>query len=284
MSSSHAHGARLNKWIRRIYGGRSAALAAAFLLALALAGTAMAQSATVMTDQSDYAPGTIVTITGSGWQPGETVTLRFVESPLIDTHHDLTAVADANGDIFNNQFSPDAHDANITFTLTASGSVSGFQAQTTFTDTTHIQNNGASVGVQSPAAVVPGGTATFTVQVTFNGNASSGSTGCTVALSITTTLPTGASASFSPSSLTGTSSSTLSATLTISTTGATPAGATPFTVQAQGTGGATNDCTSADTQSGTGSLVVSSPTVRRKGQTIVATLLPTDRHILAALQ
>ena len=113
---------------------RALAFAAALLLALALQGIAMAQTATVMTDQSDYAPGTIVTITGSGWQPGETVTLSFVESPLIDTHPDLTAVADANGNIFNNQFSPDSHDIDITFTLTATGGTSGLQAQTTFTD------------------------------------------------------------------------------------------------------------------------------------------------------
>ena len=134
MSSSHTHGARLNRWSRGIYCRRSAALAAALLLALTLAGTAAAQSATVMTDQADYAPGTIVTITGSGWQPGETVTLSFVESPLLDTHPDLTAVADPSGNIFNNQFSPDSHDINITFTLTATGGTSGLQAQTTFTD------------------------------------------------------------------------------------------------------------------------------------------------------
>jgi hypothetical protein len=75
-----------------------------------------------------------VTITGTGWQPGETVTLSFVESPLIDTHPDLYATADANGNIFNNQFSPDQHDLNISFTLTATGQTSGLVAQTTFTD------------------------------------------------------------------------------------------------------------------------------------------------------
>ncbi len=113
---------------------RASQLVLGLLLALALQGMAMAQSATVMTDQADYAPGTIVTITGSGWQPGETVTLQLVESPLIDTHPDMTAVADENGNIFNSQFSPDSHDVDITFTLTATGGTSGLQAQTTFTD------------------------------------------------------------------------------------------------------------------------------------------------------
>lgn len=113
---------------------RALQIALALFLALALQGAAAAQFATVMTDQADYAPGTIVTVTGSGWQPGETVTLSFVESPLIDTHPDLYAVADASGNIFNNQFSPDSHDIDITFTLTATGGTSGLQAQTTFTD------------------------------------------------------------------------------------------------------------------------------------------------------
>jgi hypothetical protein len=131
-----------------------ASFAAAFLLVLALGGTAMAQSAaTVMTDQSDYAPGTIVTITGSGWQPGETVTLQFVESPLIDTHPDLTAIADANGNIFNNQFSPDSHDINITFTLTATGNTSGLQAQTTFTDASQTTVSGSVVDDVTGAGV-----------------------------------------------------------------------------------------------------------------------------------
>ena len=45
--------------------------------------------ATVKTDAADYPPGTTVNITGSGWQPGETVTLTLVESPLFDTHETL---------------------------------------------------------------------------------------------------------------------------------------------------------------------------------------------------
>src|SRR6059058_3307853 len=80
--------------------------------------------ATVKTDAADYPPGSIVTITGTGWQPGETVTLTLVESPLIDTHPTMTAVADAFGNISNNQFSPDVHDLDIRFYLTATGSQS----------------------------------------------------------------------------------------------------------------------------------------------------------------
>jgi hypothetical protein len=253
-------------------------LALGLLVALALQGVAMAQTATVITDKADYAPGTIVTITGSGWQPGETVTLSFVESPLIDTHPDLYATADANGNILNNQFSPDSHDADITFTLTATGGSSGLQAQTVFTDATSLKS--VSVGTQAPASIPPGSSATYTITVVFAGNGS-----CTVALSITTALPTGATASFSPNTLTGVASNPeLTSTLTINTTGATPAATTSFTVQAKGTGGTGNDCTNADVQTATGSLVVSSPSVRRKGQTIIASLLPEERYSILMLQ
>src|SRR5438132_8537639 len=53
--------------------------------------------ATVKTDAADYPPGSIVTITGTGWQPGETATPTLEESPLVDTHGPFTTVADGNG-------------------------------------------------------------------------------------------------------------------------------------------------------------------------------------------
>lgn len=257
---------------------RAAQLTLGLLLALASQRAAVAQTATVITDQADYAPGTIVTITGSGWQPGETVTLNLVETPLIDTHPDLYATADANGDIFNNQFSPDSYDGDISFTLTATGGTSGLQARTTFTDSTSLKT--VAVGTQTPASIPSGGSATYTVTVGFAGNGS-----CTVALSITTALPTGVTASFSPSTLTGVASNPdLTSTLTITTTGSTPAGTSPFTVRAQGTGGVGNDCTSAASATGTGSLVISSPSVRRKGQTIVASLFAEERYSLVLMR
>src|SRR5438876_11010937 len=90
--------------------------------------------ATVKTDAADYPPGTTVNITGSGWQPGETVALTLVESPLIDTHGPFPAVADGNGNISDSSFVTDLHDVNVKFALTAVGSASKWQAQNTFTD------------------------------------------------------------------------------------------------------------------------------------------------------
>ena len=194
--------------------------------------------ATVKTDKSDYAPGEIVTITGSGWQPGETVSLTLVESPLYDSHGPFTAVADSTGKISNTQFSPDEHDIRIRFYLTAVGSVSGIQAQNTFTDAVSI--GGVSVtGAQTPNPVAPGGSVTYgttaatSVDVNFNGTGAA----CTATLTVTAGLPTGATANFNPSSVSAAGNTDQFSLLTVTTTAATPPGSFSLTVQAAGSGG-----------------------------------------------
>jgi N-acetylneuraminic acid mutarotase len=64
--------------------------------------------ATVKTDKSDYAPGNTVTITGSGWVPGESVTLLLRESPEFDEHQLVSVTADENGDIVSARAADDA--------------------------------------------------------------------------------------------------------------------------------------------------------------------------------
>src|SRR5712692_2831113 len=65
--------------------------------------------ATVQTRKAEYTPGQTVIITGSGWQPGEMVSLSLHEdvNPPFHADRTLTAVADSSGNIFNNQFSPE---------------------------------------------------------------------------------------------------------------------------------------------------------------------------------
>ena len=222
---------------------RASQFALGLLLALGLQGMAMAQSATVMTDKADYAPGTIVTITGSGWQPGETVTLTFVESPLLDTHPDLTAIADANGNIFNNQFSPDSHDVDITFTLTATGGTSGLQAQTTFTDAITLDSVVVGSQVNTVTTGIAGG-ASYAVCINYHGSNSP------ISFSVSG-LPSGVTGSFVPT-VTGNNPPTCpttATTLTLTTTAAVAAGTYTFTVQATGGGTVTS----------TGTLLVAGP-------------------------
>ena len=55
--------------------------------------------ATIRTDKDDYAPGELALITGTGWQPGETVRLRFQEDPAVHDDYVIDVVADAQGNL-----------------------------------------------------------------------------------------------------------------------------------------------------------------------------------------
>ena len=93
--------------------------------------------ATVTTDKDDYAPGEYVIITGSGWYPGETVLLHLDETPKPVTclnPHNLSATADANGNIYNNLFLIRESHLGVAFLLTATGQTSGLIATRNFTD------------------------------------------------------------------------------------------------------------------------------------------------------
>ena len=66
--------------------------------------------ATIKTDTDDYAPGQLAEITGSGWQPGEKVTLVFQEDPAVHEDYVLKVTADSDGNISWNQWAPEGHD------------------------------------------------------------------------------------------------------------------------------------------------------------------------------
>ncbi len=94
------------------------------------------------------------------------------------------------------------------------------------------------------------GSATFLVTVNKNGPMGTG-TAFSASLSLTTSLPAGASASFSPSTVSLTNGmSSATSTLTITTTAATPSGTFAFTVRATNTAG------SGDFSDGSGSLLI----------------------------
>jgi len=179
----------------------------------------------VKTDYTDYAPGTPVVITGGGWVPNETVVLTFQENPQIDTPPPITVTADANGNIYNNQFSPDDQDAGVTFFLTATGSVS--QAMTSFADAAKIGSVTASP--TNPPGINPGNQQVY--QVTVFRAGTTGSNGAFTATITVSGLPSGATAAplginFQNSDLQE------SGNLVISTTSAVAAGTYPLTITA----------------------------------------------------
>jgi hypothetical protein len=106
----------------------SAATGSAFLIS-------SSGNAAITTDKTDYHPGETVVISGSGFQPGETVDFLMHVEPLTSPDTVLTpSVADANGNFVNTTFVVRRSDANVTLTLTATGESSGLIAQTIFTD------------------------------------------------------------------------------------------------------------------------------------------------------
>jgi len=189
--------------------------------------------ATVNTDKDDYQPGDSVIVTGTGWQPGETVSLLFHEDvdPPIHPDKTFTAVADSDGRIVNRDYLIDDEDLNVRFTLQATGLSSGKTAQATFTDAVSFQ--GITAGAQTPDPIAPGGSATYGVTVQFNGN---NTPTCSVSLSVSG-LPTGAAGSFSPNPVLSPGGADQNTTLTITTNaGTTPVGTTTATITGVGTG------------------------------------------------
>ncbi|WP_166637240.1 HYR domain-containing protein, partial [Algoriphagus boseongensis] len=153
--------------------GKTLFLTLTILLSAIGIGEAFGQ-ATVTTDKLDYSPGEYVTITGSGWKPGETIVLHFDEEPKLATcllSHDLTATADASGNFSNSQFLVKENHLGVTFTLTATGQTSGLIATTVFTDG-RAEISAASPTPFSPNQASSAGVKDVTTITAFNNNGS----------------------------------------------------------------------------------------------------------------
>jgi hypothetical protein len=93
--------------------------------------------ATVRTDKPDYVPGEYVQVSGTGWQPGEKVTLWFqqrMDEPTRILPDTSFVFADGNGAILDDRFLITAEDFGVSFLLTAYGETSGQVAEVIFRD------------------------------------------------------------------------------------------------------------------------------------------------------
>jgi hypothetical protein len=148
---------------------------------LAFGGTAMAlvtdtsgntsgttaPAPTIQSDKADYAPGELVTLTGSGWQPGESVHINVNDDQgktwSYDSNPDVTA--DANGNISHSFNLPNWFVA--TYSVKATGS-SGAVATSSFTDADPTTTTLTSS--PNPSNVGESVTFTATVKLTSNNN------------------------------------------------------------------------------------------------------------------
>jgi hypothetical protein len=86
---------------------------------------------TITTDQQDYAPGSVVTITGSGWPAGDAVSVFTDDSDNNSWSQTDQVTTDASGDFTDRVTLPLMFIAN--YTVTASDA-NGLSATTSFTD------------------------------------------------------------------------------------------------------------------------------------------------------
>ena len=123
---------------------------------------AQAQShPTLASDKRDYIPGDIVNLAGSGFKPGELVTIVMSVNPITHADVTLTSVADANGNFKNSDYLVQKTDLGVTFHVQAVGSFGDTAPQLTFTDTI-----GAPTSIGTGARSSTGSVGTFATTVT----------------------------------------------------------------------------------------------------------------------
>jgi hypothetical protein len=86
---------------------------------------------TIQSDKADYAPGELVTLTGSGWQAGESVNIVVNDDVGQSWNRNVNVIADPSGNISDSFNLPNWFVA--TYSVTATGAQSGV-ATTSFTD------------------------------------------------------------------------------------------------------------------------------------------------------
>jgi len=116
---------------------------------------------TIKSDQEDYAPGATVVLNGSGWQPGEAVTIVVNDDGLSEEpwRREVVVTADTDGYIQDSFELPPYFVAN--YYVTATGESSG-TATTTFTDAVNTTTSLTSSANPSTS----GQSVTFTATVT----------------------------------------------------------------------------------------------------------------------
>ncbi len=188
-----------------------------------------ASTAIIWTNQTEYYPGSTVTIYGSGFAPSSVITVSVTRPDgVIDTWNSIKT--DQMGGFITTY----VLSVGIEATYYVSATDGTNKATTTFADNYSILT--LTVGPQSPSPIDPPGTATYSISSTWTG--SGFSTFVTLStISWSPVLPTGLTFYFTPATL---NHLTTISTLKVMTSGSTPSGNYTFTVHATGTAGTEN--------------------------------------------
>jgi hypothetical protein len=149
----------------------------------AVAGTAMAltsdpsgdtsgttaASPTITSDKADYAPGELVTLTGSNWTPGESVNVVVNDDVGQTWNRNVNVTADASGNISDSFNLPDWFVA--TYSVKATGA-SGAVVTSSFTDA--VPSTTAVTSSKNPSSLNE--SVTFRAKVTYSTTGAGGHT------------------------------------------------------------------------------------------------------------
>ncbi|MGE5179821.1 MAG: HYR domain-containing protein, partial [Bacteroidota bacterium] len=201
------------------------------LTLLAMIAPVPARAQDVMTDYPDYYPGDVVVMTGTGWWPGERISLRLDQHPTLHDPFVFYATADSTGAFRNSDYIVQDQDLGTSFDLTATGLSSGLVATTFFTDSPKVGS--VSVGAQT-GTLCGGSSNSATYEVTVTRGSGGGSSGSfTARLSLAGDSRPGITAVFSPLFLSFSPGQTSrTAIMTITTDSSTPTGSWGFYVMA----------------------------------------------------
>ena len=89
------------------------------------------REALIQTDRAWYAAGEVIIVTGSGFDAGEAVSLVLHAEPGLQEDQKITVIADAFGNIWDNQLMQEVSMKGVTYYLTAKGESSGLTTQAT---------------------------------------------------------------------------------------------------------------------------------------------------------
>jgi len=151
----------------RVLRTLAAALVALVVLGIFVVGSGADTVPTITSDASDYAPGSLATLTGAGWGAGEEVQVVITGSDGV-VYQDSSVTADEGGG-FVVLFQLPEQEVPY-FEVVATGS-SGASATTAFSDGRFIDPNavklnGVTLDALSPAEVTTTPGATLTAEVT----------------------------------------------------------------------------------------------------------------------
>ena len=223
---------------------------------VALATASTPSGAEFTTDKDDYMPGDTLRLSGTGWQPGDSLDIHLDEEPQNHAPLDWMVGVDENGRFQDSSYIVQESDLGVTFALTATSRATGETTTANFTD-----GQPQTVTLTPTSRSVPPGTnADYDVAVAVGGNSGD----CSITLEVTSS-PSGSGFLFTggPTTFTmhGGSPPTpdVHRTLTF-TTGSMSPGSYTFTVRA--TRGAGCQGTLGTGPTATGTLIVFGPAAK----------------------